>query len=112
MMELARLAAKFEENVLDATNAWSHHVTDAGELDGHQSRHPRAGERRAHEQQLRGWLFGLDQPTYVAVVTDGESAPLRRAFYEAWATRALGPGAERRTVRQRRGDGGHPAAAA
>ena len=29
MMELSRLSAKFEENVLDATNAWSHHVTDA-----------------------------------------------------------------------------------
>jgi Zn-dependent oligopeptidase len=25
-MELSRLSAKFEENVLDATNAWSHHV--------------------------------------------------------------------------------------
>src|SRR5690348_350452 len=28
MLELAKLQAKFEENVLDATNAWSRHVTD------------------------------------------------------------------------------------
>src|SRR5208283_1183014 len=27
MMELSQLSARFEENVLDATNAWSHHVT-------------------------------------------------------------------------------------
>jgi oligopeptidase A len=52
---------------------------------------------RAHDEGLEGWLFGLDQPTYVAVVTDAESAPLRRAFYEAWSTRASdqGPGAGR-----------------
>ena len=88
MMELARLAAKFEENVLDATNRWTHHVTDAGQLSGINPGILEQAERRAREQQQRGWLFGLDQPTYVAVVTDGESEPLRHAFYEAWSTRA------------------------
>ena len=34
MQELAQLGAKFEENVLDAMNAWTHHVTDAAELAG------------------------------------------------------------------------------
>ena len=34
MMELSRLSAKFEENVLDATNAWSHHVVDRAQLAG------------------------------------------------------------------------------
>src|SRR5690606_23236030 len=53
--------------------------------------------RRAHEQHLEGWLLTLDQPTYVAVVTDAESETLRRAFYEAWTTRASdrGPNAGR-----------------
>ena len=32
------LGAKFEENVLDAMNAWTRHVTDEAELAGHQSR--------------------------------------------------------------------------
>jgi oligopeptidase A len=97
MMELARLAAKFEENVLDATNAWTEHVTDAGELVGINAGILEQAERRAREQQLGGWLFGLDQPTYVAVVTDGQSPRLRRAFYEAWSTRASdqGPSAGR-----------------
>ena len=97
MMELSRLAAKFEENVLDAIGAWSHHVTDRGLLAGINPGILEQAERRAHEQQLPGWLFGLDQPTYVAVVTDGESETLRRSFYEAWATRASdrGPSAGR-----------------
>ena len=34
VQELAQLGAKFEENVLDAMNAWTRHVTDAAELAG------------------------------------------------------------------------------
>jgi len=88
MSELAQLQAKFEENVLDATNAWTHHVTDGAQLAGVNASIVAQAARRAQQQGLPGWLFGLDQPTYVAVVTDGESAALRRVFYEAWSTRA------------------------
>jgi oligopeptidase A len=45
-------------------------------------------------------------------MTDAESPALRRAFYEAWATRASDQGPTRGQVRQYDGDGGHPAAAA
>ena len=92
MMELAQLGAKFEENVLDATNAWSHQVTDVTQLKGINAAIVEQAAARARERNLGGWLFGLDQPTYVAVVTDGESAQLRRAFYEAWSTRASDQG--------------------
>jgi len=34
MLELTQLQAKFEENVLDATNHWNWHVRDDGELTG------------------------------------------------------------------------------
>ena len=33
-------------------------------------------------------MFALEQPTYVAVMTDAHSETLRRDFYEAWSTRA------------------------
>ncbi len=97
MMELARLGSKFDENVLDATNAWSHAVGDRGMLRGINEGIVEQAARRAREAGSPGWIFGLDQPTYVAVVTDCESAELRRAFYEAWSTRASdrGPGAGR-----------------
>jgi oligopeptidase A len=90
MMELSRLSAKFEENVLDATNAWSHHVTDARQVTGINQGLVEQALQRAQEKGLQGYLFGLDQPTYVAVVTDAESQSLRRVFYEAWSTRAAG----------------------
>jgi oligopeptidase A len=39
-------------------------------------------------------VLGLDQPTYVAVVTDARSPTLRRIFYRAWTTRAAAIGGD------------------
>ncbi|MEP7243068.1 MAG: M3 family metallopeptidase [Gammaproteobacteria bacterium] len=97
MLELTQLQAKFEENVLDATNGWTHHVTDATHLRGLNEGIVEQARRRAVEKKVEGWVLALDQPTYVAVVTDAEHQPLRRAVYEAWTTRASdrGPNAGR-----------------
>ena len=89
VQELAQLGAKFEENVLDAMNAWTRLVTDETRARRHQpgassSRRACAPPRKASP----GWLFALEQPTYVAVMTDADSEALRRDFYEAWSTRA------------------------
>jgi oligopeptidase A len=97
MLVLTQLQAKFEENVLDATNNWTWHVTDAAQLRGLNEMLIEQARARAAQRELPGWILSLDQPTYVAVVTDAESEPLRRAFYEAWTTRASeqGPNASR-----------------
>src|SRR5688572_3183655 len=88
VQELATLGAKFEENVLDAMNAWSKHVTDERELAGINATILSQARARAVEKNLPGWVLALDQPTYVAVLTDADSEALRREFYEAWSTRA------------------------
>ena len=97
MSELAQLQAKFEEQVLDATNDWLHTVTDAAQLAGLNAAIVEQAARRAQQQGVSGWVLGLDQPTYVAVVTDAASPVLRRLYYEAWCTRAseCGPSAGR-----------------
>jgi oligopeptidase A len=97
MLELTRLQSRFDENVLDAMTAWSHHVTDEAQLRGLNEQIIEQGRARAAEKGVQGWVLPLDQPTYVAVVTDAESEPLRRTFYEAWLTRASdrGPAAGR-----------------
>jgi oligopeptidase A len=97
MLELTQLQSKFEENVLDATNNWTRHVGEASELAGLNEMLIEQARERAVERSLPGWVLSLDQPTYVAVMTDAQSEPLRRAFYEAWTTRASdqGPGAGR-----------------
>jgi oligopeptidase A len=97
MLELTQLQARFEENVLDATSGWSHHIAEAAELEGLNEVIVEQARERARERGLEGYLLGLDQPTYVAVQTDAHSQPLRRAYYEAWSTRASdqGPNAGR-----------------
>ena len=93
VQELATLAARFEENVLDAMNAWTRLVTDEKELAGINPVIVEQARVRAVEKGQTGWLFALEQPTYVAVMTDADSEILRRDFYEAWSTRAseVGP---------------------
>jgi oligopeptidase A len=95
VQELAQLGAKFEENVLDAMNSWTRHVTDAAQLAGINLGIVAQARARAAEQGVDGWVFALEQPTYVAVLTDADSEELRRDFYEAWSTRAseVGPSA-------------------
>ncbi|HEX3835938.1 MAG TPA: M3 family metallopeptidase [Steroidobacteraceae bacterium] len=86
MQQLTQLSAKFEENILDATNAWSLHITDGAELAGI---NPAIIERaRAAAGAAGGYTLKLEQPVYVAVMADADSSTLRRTFYEAWTTRA------------------------
>jgi len=92
MLELSTLAAKFEENVLDSTNAFTHEVSSAEDLAGLNAMIVAQARERAAAAGKSGWLLGLDQPTYVAVVTDARSPDLRKAFYQAWSTRASDQG--------------------
>jgi len=92
MEQLASLQATFDENVLDATNAWSHHVTEASELQGLPEPIVARAKAAAEEKQLSGWLFSLDAPNYQAVMMHAEHEPLRKVLYEGWNTRASDQG--------------------
>jgi len=94
MLELTQLQAKFEENVLDATNGWRHTADDRHSLEGLNQTIVEQARRRAEDLGSRGYILSLDQPTYVAVMTDEQSPALRRAFYQAWTTRASDRGSQ------------------
>jgi oligopeptidase A len=97
VQRLAQLGTKFSENVLDAGRAYTRHVTDGAELAGLAPNAIDRAQADAREANLPGWLFKLDQPTYMTVMTNAENEGLRRDVYEAWVTRAsdLGPSAGR-----------------
>ena len=78
--------------MLDATNAWTRAVTDPAELEGLNAAIVGQAKARAEAAGRDGWLLALNQPTYVAVMTDATSRALRRDFYEAWSTRASDAG--------------------
>ncbi|MBL8269388.1 M3 family metallopeptidase [Steroidobacter sp.] len=86
--QLATLQSKFDENVLDATNAWSRHLTDAKQIEGLPTPIVDRALAAAEAKQLTGWLFTLDAPNYQAVLMHGAHEPLRRDFYHGWTTRA------------------------
>ena len=88
MERLASAQAKFDENVLDATHAWSRLVADEAELAGLPAHAVQRARDAAAAAGQDGWLLALDAPTYQAVLTHALSEPLRREFYEAWVTRA------------------------
>jgi oligopeptidase A len=97
VQRLAHLATKFSENVLDAARAYSRSVVEESELAGLPPTTVDRAAADAREANQSGWLFKLDQPTYMTVMTSAESRTLRRDIYEAWVTRAseLGPSAGR-----------------
>ena len=94
---LAQLATKFSENVLDAGRAYTRSVTDSSELAGLPANAIDRAAADAREAKQTGWLFKLDQPTYMTIMASAENEQLRHDIYEAWVTRAseMGPSAGR-----------------
>jgi oligopeptidase A len=90
--QLATLQSKFDENVLDATNAWSRHVTQESEIAGLPQPIVERARAAAQSRQLEGWFFTLDAPNYQAVMMHAENEALRREFYQGWVTRASDQG--------------------
>ena len=92
MEKLTTLQSKFDENVLDATNAWSRHVTDATELAGLPPPVVARAKAAAQSAGKDGWFFTLDAPNYQAILMHAENVNLRREFYHAWVTRGSDQG--------------------
>ncbi|MDE2304961.1 MAG: M3 family metallopeptidase [Gammaproteobacteria bacterium] len=94
---LATLGAKFAENVLDAAKAYERRIVEENELAGLPPNLLARAAADAAAAGQSGWTLKLDQPTYLAVMTNAESERLRRDLYEAWVTRASdrGPSAGR-----------------
>jgi len=94
---LAELASRFGDNLLDATQAWTLHLSDSTRLGGLPPMALEAAQQAALDRGLEGYLFTLDFPSYHAVMTHADDRELRREVYEAYNTRASdqGPCAQR-----------------
>jgi oligopeptidase A len=92
MQQLAAQQAKFEQNVMDATDAFEHHETDRAALAGLPQFVLDRAAALASERGLSGWLLRLDPPTYQTVLAHAESSTLREKYYQAWVTRASDQG--------------------
>jgi oligopeptidase A len=86
--ELARLEAKFSENVLDATNAWTITLEDEPRLKGIPADVLEPAREAAAKDGKRGWKFTLQAPSYLPLMQYAEDRALREQMYRANATRA------------------------
>ena len=91
--ELAETQSKFEDNVLDATNAWTHDVPVA-DLAGVPADVVATAQAKAKEAGLADGVarLTLQAPCYLPVMQYAESAALRELMYRAYATRASDEG--------------------
>ncbi len=88
MEELSQLAAKFSENLLDATNAHAEIVTDEAQLAGLPDYAKEAAREVAQKAGIDGWKFTLHAPSYGPVMQYADNRELRARIYRAYATRA------------------------
>ena len=86
--ELSALSAKFSQNVLDATDAWSLIIEDEARLKGLPEDVKAAAHAAAQKDGKAGWKLTLQMPCYLPVQTWGEDRDLREILYRASAQRA------------------------
>jgi len=86
--ELSAIAAKFSENLLDATNAHAEWVTDEAALAGLPDDVKAAARAAAERDGKQGWKFSLQAPSYLPVMQYATDRTLRERMYRAYATRA------------------------
>ena len=91
-IRLSEIQTKFEENLMDAIQAWSLNITDASRLQGMTESALEQAAAKAREKNLEGWLLTLDFPSYDAVISYADDRELRREIYTAFVTRASDQG--------------------
>lgn len=89
-IELSELTTGFANAVMDATEAWTEHVTDEATLAGISDSDRAILASYAQEKGLSGWLITLRQPSVQAVLLHATDRALRERVYRANATRASG----------------------
>ncbi|MBO9489859.1 oligopeptidase A [Endozoicomonas sp. G2_1] len=89
---LSELGSKFSNNLLDATQAFTVNITEHEQLSGLPQSTVDAARALAEAKELDGWLFTLDFPSYLPVMTYSDNRELREKMYTAFATRASDQG--------------------
>lgn len=85
---LSDLSSQFSNNLMDATLAFSKHITHKEELAGLPESALEAASQAAHQKDLQGYLFTLDIPSYLPIMMYADNQALREEMYRAYVTRA------------------------
>ncbi len=86
--ELQQLSLRFGSNLTQASAAWEHYVTDEAELRGLPGWLKESAKADATRRGKPGWRLTLQAPVQAAVLSQADSADLRRRMLAAQATLA------------------------
>jgi len=89
---LSELSSSFNNNLLDATQAFTVNITNEDELAGLPESALAAAEELAKATEKSGYLFTLDIPSYLPVMMYADNQELRETLYRAFVTRASDQG--------------------
>ncbi len=89
---LAELSNQFQNNILDAAQAFTLHVQEPTRLEGLPEHALNTAKELAVEKGLDGYVLNLEFPCYQAVMTHAENRSLREEMYQAYMTRASDQG--------------------
>lgn len=92
MQQLSNLHSKFEENILDATNAWKKVIEDESLLSGLPESVMGLAKQTAQREEHEGWMLNLEFPLYYPVMCYCDNRELRAEMYAAYVTRASDEG--------------------
>ena len=87
--EASMLGLQFSQNLLKENKAFTLHITDEAQLDGLPETAREAAALTAREQNLDGWVFTLDNPSYSPFMTYSTQRELRRKLYMAKNTECI-----------------------
>lgn len=90
--QLTKYGAAFQQNLLDATNAWSCLIIDEQLLTGLPEPARALARQNAEHRNMEGWLLTLEYPSYAPVMIHAENRTLRREVYTAYVTRSSDSG--------------------
>ena len=85
----SQLSLTFGENVLKESNAFQMHLTNAADLDGLPEGIREAAAGMAKTQELEGWLFTLDYPSYIPFMTYSTRRELRQKLHRAFGSKGF-----------------------
>ena len=87
--EKAQLSLTFGENVLADTHDFELHVTEEQDLEGLPNQVKEMAAETAQSKKKEGWVFTLDYPSYVPLMTYAKNRPLRKKMSLAFGQRGF-----------------------
>src|SRR5690606_1487918 len=91
--KLSKLSLTFGENVLAETNAYTLHITNESDLKGLPESAVQTALDEAKSQDKEGWIFTLNYPSYIPMITYADNRDLRKKISLAFGSKAFKGGA-------------------